>query len=59
MVRSDSEGLDCFRGFGVNSGAGCSTYSVRSGGEGSRRPCLDADRKLSSDPSWSWCSSSS
>lgn len=55
IVRSLSEGLEPLRSFGGTI-AGSSGGSV---GESSWKPCPDAERKLSSELSWSWFSSSS
>ena len=59
IVRSDSDGRELLLAFGVST-SGSKTGSYCSSGEASSlKPCLEADRKPSSEPSWSWFSSSS
>jgi len=59
IVRSDSDGRELLLAFGVST-SGSKTGSYCSSGEASSlKPCLEADRKPSNEPSWSWFSSSS
>ena len=59
IVRSDSDGRELFLALGV-SNSGSKTGSYCSSGEAlSLKPCWEAERKLSKEPSWSWFSSSS
>jgi hypothetical protein len=59
IVLSESDGREAFLGLGV-SNSGSKTGSNSSSAEiSSLKPCLEAERKLSSEPSWSWFSSSS
>jgi hypothetical protein len=59
IVRSDSDGRELLLAFGVST-SGSNTGSYCSSGEASSlKPCLEAERKPSKEPSWSWFSSSS
>jgi hypothetical protein len=59
IVRSDSDGRELFLAFGVSI-SGSKTGSYCSSREASSlKPCLEAERKLFREPSWSWFSSSS
>lgn len=58
-VRSDSDGREAFRGFGVASSMNGEDTSGSGSGLCSRCPIREAVRKLSSDPSWSLTSSCS
>lgn len=59
IVRSDNDGRELLLAFGVST-SGSKTGSYCSSGEASSlKPCLEADRKPSNEPSWSWFSSSS
>ena len=58
MVLSESDGRERFRSTWTVGSEG-STYSWGVKTSSSRKPCLDAVRKPSIGPSWSWFSSSS
>ena len=59
IVRSDSDGRELFLAFGVST-SGSKTGSYCSSGEASSlKPCREAERKPSNEPSWSIFSSSS